>query len=174
MLRKQYIITTAVIFLICLLNACSSKDPDRYYSKKDDFSVKLPKDWETKEGVAVFSVISYCSPENSADQNRSSVFVVVAQSSSDVGLDEYFDMCVAKMKEQLTDFQYKKGTASINETDAKWLIYSGRSGTINLKGKEYYVVRGKRGYAIGYAGTPDRYDRYQRAFEEIVQSFEFE
>lgn len=174
MLRRKYSIIIAAIFLICLLYACSSKDPDRYYSKKDDFSLKLPKDWETKEGVEVFSVISYCPPENSDDQNRSNVFVVVAQSSSDVDLDEYFDMCVAKMKEHLTDFQYKKGTASINETDAKWVMYSGRSGALNLKGKEYYVVRNKRGYAICYGSTPDRYDRYQRAFEQIAQSFEFE
>jgi hypothetical protein len=173
MLRKHYPITTAVIFLICLLNACSLKDPDRYYSKKDDFSIKIPKDWETKEGAAVFSVISYCPTENSDDQNRSSVFVVVAQSSSDVELDEYFDMCVAKMK-GMTDFQYKKGTTSINETDAKWLTYSGRSGTLDLKGKEYYVVRDKRGYAICYAGRPDRYDRYKSAFEEVAHSFEFE
>ncbi len=173
MLRKKYTITTAVIFLICLLNACSSKDPDRYYSKKDYFSIKLPKDWETKEGVATYSVISFCPPENSADQNRQFVSVVVAQSRSDVGLDEYFDICVAKMKE-MTDFQYKKGTTSINETDAKWQTYSGRSGTLNLKGKDYYIVRGKRGYAISYCGTPDGYDRYIRAFEQIAQSFEFE
>jgi hypothetical protein len=174
MIRKQFTLMIAVIFLICLLNACSSKDPDRYYSKKDGFSIKLPMGWETKEEYRGFSVMSFCPQGNSAEQNRSTVSVYVVGMGDSEGLEELFDRGVAKIKPHLTNFQSEKGYTSIDETDAKWLIFSGDGGTMNLKGKYYYMVHDKQGFVIAYLGIPDNYDRYKRAFEETALSFEFE
>jgi len=173
--KTSYIITTFVIILSCLLGNCSSKDPDRYYSKKDDFSIKLPKEWENKEGFMSSSVISLSPLENSTDKFRENVNVVVEDMPSGMELEEYFTKNVTNLAKFLADFhEFQRGTAYISEADAKWLIYSGKFGTIEVKNKVFFLVNGRRGYTITCSATPDGFARYKNKFEEIAQSFEFE
>jgi hypothetical protein len=177
MFRKRYGMITVVLFMISIgiFNGCSSKDPDRYYCKKDDFSLKLPKEWETKEGFMGSSVISLSPLENSADQFRENVNVVVEKMPGEMPLDEYFTGNIANMKKFFTEFQEdEKGNTSIDETDAKWLVYSGKMGTLSVKNKVYFIIHDKRGYTITCSATPDGFARYKKTFDAIAYSFEFE
>ena len=61
------------------------------------------------------------------------------------------------------------------ETDeAKWLIYSHRMGTVNLKVLQYIMVRNLRAYVITCSAAPDTFAQYQAKFKAIAQTFRFE
>jgi hypothetical protein len=172
---RKYCIMIALIFLTFLLICCSSKDPDRYYNNKDDFSIKFPKEWENKEGFMGCSVISLSPKENDADQFRENVNVAVEQLPGEMNLHDYIEKSIPNVAKVITDFQEnEKGTTTINDNEAKWLIYSGRMGMINLKCKQYYMIHDKRGYVITCSAAPDSYVRYISTFEKIANSFEFE
>jgi hypothetical protein len=166
---------TALIFLPFLFIGCSSKDPDRYYNRKEDFSIMFPKEWENKEGFMGCAVISLSPKENDADQFRENVNVAVEPLPGEMNLHDYFEKSISSVAKVITDFQViEKGTTTINDHDAQWLIYSGRMGTIMLKCKQYYMIQDKRGYVITCSAAPDSYARTIRTFEKIAQSFEFE
>ena len=132
---------TALIVLTFLFIGCSSKDPDRYYNRKDDFSIMFPKEWENKEDFMGCAVISLSPKENNADQFRENVNVAVEPLPGDMNLHDYFEKSIPNVAKVITDFQViEKGTATINDHEASWLIYSGRMGTIILKCKQYYMI----------------------------------
>ena len=173
--RTRTIIISNVVFLLCLLFGCSSKDPDRYYSKKDDFSIKPLKEWENKSDVMGCSVMTLSPLENATDQFRENVNVVVEKLPGQMALDEYFNASIANMKKLFTDFQEnEKGNVSIDDTDAKWLIYSTRMGSLKLNNKVFFLVHDNRGYVITCSATPDGFPRFRKSFDEIAQSFQFE
>jgi hypothetical protein len=146
----------SLIFLTFLFIGCSSKDPDRYYNTKDDFSIEFPK-------------------ENDADQFRENVNVAVEQLPGEMNLHDYMEKSIPNIAKVITDFQVnEKGTTTINDHEVQWLMYSGRMGTINLKCKQYYMIQNKRGYVITCSAAPDSYARTISTFEKIAHSFEFE
>jgi len=164
-----------IIVLFFLLSGCSSKEPDRYYNSKDNYSVKFPKEWENKENFMGCSIVSLSPKLNDADMFRENVNVAVEQLPQGMGLNEYFDASVPTLAKVITDFQEnEKGTTAINDNDAKWLIYSGRVGTTKLKCEQFYIVHDKHGYVITCSATPESYSDYKKIFEEAAHSFEFE
>ena len=175
MITKHDYLVTAMIFQIFLLSGCSSKDPDRYYSSKDDYSIKFPKEWENTEGLGGASVIFLSPQENTTDQFRGRVSVIVEQFPRAMELDEYFKFYLENTTNLLNDFQEsEKGSTSIGDTDAKWMIYTSRTGTLTSKSQTYFIVHDKRGYLINCAATSYNFARYKSAFADIVGSFEFD
>ncbi len=163
------------IALVFLLNGCSSKDPDRYYSAKDDFSIKLPDKWETKEGYMGTSVMSLSSLEGAGDQFRENVNVVVEKLPKEMTLDEYMSGNLSNLPRFITDFRESgRGGTTLGDIDAKWLTYTGRMGTSNLAFKQYFMVRGDRGYVITGTATEETYPRFKNTFEQTAESFQFE
>ncbi len=171
MIKAQYII----LALTLLLAGCSSKQPDRYYNSKDDFSIKFPKGWENKEGFMRTDIISLSPKTNAKDQFRENVNVVVEQLPDGMNLSKYFDANLPKLSNVIQNFQeIDAGTAIINDNEAEWLIYTGNIGTSNLKSKQYYMVYNGKGYVITCTATPETYNNYKNIFDETVQSFQFE
>jgi len=171
MLNKLLVILASVL----LISGCSSKQADRYYNSKDNFSIKFPKDWENKEGFMGTDVISLSPRENTADQFRENVNVVVEKIPDGMSLNDYFNANLPKLSKVVQNFQNKEtGTTTINDNDAQWLIYAGSIGTINLKSKQYYMVHDNKGYVITCSATPGTYDNFNSVFDEVVQSFQFE
>jgi hypothetical protein len=165
----------AFIVLVLILSGCSSKEADRYYNKKDDFSVKFPKEWENREGFMGTDVISLSPKENAADQFRENVNVVVEPLPEGMDLNGYFNANIPKLSSVVRDFQQNEtGSAIINNNRAEWLIYTGSIGTITLKAKQYYLVNDKKGYVITCSATPATYDAYNSIFDTVVNSFQFE
>lgn len=157
------------------LNGCAPKEPDRYYNKDEGFSIKLPNEWEKKEGFMGTTIVTWSPQESSADQFRENVNVAVEELPKALSLEEYFQLSLANLSKLMTDFQeHEKGQLSIDNNDAKWLIYSHRMGTVKLKVLVYMLVKGRRGYAIVCSAAPEQFLKYRDKFEEIVQSFKFE
>lgn len=173
MLRMHRAVSMMV--LILLLSGCSGKEPGRYYNSRDNFSIKFPEEWENTEGFMGTAVISRSLLENNADQFRENVNVVVEQLPREMSLDEYGAAGIQNLPRVITDFQeIENGATTINEHDAKWLMYSGRVGTIRLKCKQFYMVHNKRGYVITCSATPETYDSYKYTFDDVAMSFQFE
>ena len=79
------------------------------------------------------------------------------------------------MRKILTDYsEIEKGDITIAGETAKWIIYSARMGTINLRNKVYFIIHDKRAYVITCSSTPNGFSQSRNIFENIAQSFEFE
>ena len=174
MSKNQFNLVTTLLSLVLLLIGCSSKDPERFYSSKDDFSMKFPKEWDNREGYEGLSVVSLSPFENSADEFHEEVEVSVEQLPA-MELDEYFVAYIDKFKQVPPDFQENdRGIAYLGDTEAKWFTYTARVLSLPVKAKKYITVHDKRAYVITCTATTDNFDRYKGAFDAIAQSIEFE
>ncbi len=162
-------------FLLLTFLSCSTKDPNRYYNTKHGFSIIFPKDWEIQESFMGTSVISRSSLENEADQFKENINVVVEKLPKDMGLDEYLELNLSNMYKFLTDFkEIEKGSVELSDNDARWLIYTGQLGQLDMKALVYFTIKGMRAYVITCSSSPNSFEEYKDRFKEIVNSFQLE
>jgi len=135
----------------------------------------LPEDWEMKEGLMGTAVISLSPQENSGDQFRENLNVSYEDLPGDMSAEEYFKLSEPAMTKMLTAFQqYENGRVSINEADAKWIIYGHSMGNLNLKVLTYFLVNNGRGYVITCSSTPEQFSNFKKKFQKIADTFQFE
>jgi serine/threonine-protein kinase len=174
MKRIYNLFITVAILLGWGLNGFASNELSKYYNKDKGFSINLPSMWEVKEGFMGTTVLALSPQENPSDQFRENINVVVAELPKKVALEDYVQANVTNMSRLLTDFQvHEKGQLILSNTDARWVIYSHRMGTLNIKVLVYVLVQGRRGYVITCSAAPEQFPKYKSKFEEIVQSFKF-
>jgi len=174
--RKSTVLLVAMlIVLVAGVSACSSREPGRYYNDDKDFSLKFPDGWEAKEGLIGTTVMGFSPMENASDSFRENVNVVVEELPQPMSLESYTSLNLGNMQKLLTDFQIlDRGQTTINETDAKWFVYSQRTGSIRSKILQYFMVKDKRGYVVTGGAAPDTFSQYRPEFEKIAQTFRFE
>ncbi len=121
------------------------------------------------------SVMSLSPLENSSDQFRENVNVVVEKLRKEMSLDDYMSQNLANLPRFITDFkEIGSGNTRIGDVDAKWLAYTGRMGTSSLQFKQYFMVRDDRAYVITGTATEESYPHYENVFEQTTESFQFE
>ena len=98
---------TVLAFLAVVLAAaptgCRSKEPGRFYDDENDFSIKLPEDWETIENFMGMRVVARSPLSDANDKFQESVGVVVEKLPKKVTLDEYMNLATGMMKKLMTD-----------------------------------------------------------------------
>ncbi len=150
-------------------------ESSRYYNKEAGFSISFPIDWEKLEGFMGNVVIGRSPLEGPTDRFRENVGVTVGDLSRRVTLEQEFQEGITLLAATFTDFkEYERGQLTIDNTEAKWLVYSRRNEQITVKVLMYCFIKGNRGYVIGGTTAPKAFDRYRGQFEEIAKSFKFE
>ncbi len=175
MTSKRWIIFS--VFLLMFFGGYVSKtlaESSRYYNKEERFSISFPIDWEKLEGFMGNVVIGRSPLEGPTDRFRENVSVAVDNLSPGVTLEQNFQAGITQLT-TLTDYkEYERGQATIDNTEARWLVYSNRKGQVTVKVLVYSLVKGNRGYAISCNAAPEAFNRYRGQFEEIAKSFQFE
>ena len=70
--------------------------------------------------------------------------------------------------------QGEKGYLTIDNINAKWIIYSYTYKAEQTKGLMYVLVKGRRGYEIGATAPSHLFDKNIDKLKKIMQSFKFE
>ena len=121
------------------------------------------------------TVIALSPKETATDAFRENVGVALESVPRGTTLPDYFSLSLGNMRKMLTDFEkHEEGEATLDGQPAKRMVYSFRMGEVNLKTLVYFTVRGKRAYVITAAASPETFDDYRPAFEEIAQTWRFE
>lgn len=140
------------------------------------FSIKFPEQWEFGEmkisGREVFYARSF--QEDPADPFREHCTAGIENIAKGTNLEKYFQLGLNSVKKQSIVFQEnERGQISINNKDAKWVVFSQKMGAVNVKTLMYFLVETRRGATIGCYGSSDQFSKYKTIFEEIAKSFEF-
>jgi len=100
---------------------------------------------------------------------------VVEELSHPWTLKDYVQANVANMQKLLTDFKpVSHGTTTIDGMPASWMIYNHRMGAYKLKVIVYLMVKDKRGYVITCSSVPARFAQWQKSFQNIAMTFQFQ
>ena len=157
------------------LDPSVSISPDGLYSNREKgFSIKFPADWAVTTSEVASAAVVALRPVAAGDATfRENVNIVVKDCGSPITVDEYNDATWKYAAARLPGFrQIESGKATIGDADARFLGYSwtpvaGKAG----KNLAYVLTKGLRAYVITCTATPETFDKYRPAFEEIANSF---
>lgn len=177
--RKPPCLVLSALVLSCVSpGGCARRpppEPGRYHSKEKGFSIRLPKEWERREGIMGTTVIALSPQEGPADQFRENVNVFVEELPRTISLEEYSTLSLANLRKLMTDFQeLGTGEAVIGKATAVRRISSYRMGQFSLKALAYSLVKGRRAYVITCSSEAEQFDTYLGKFEDIAESFRLE
>ena len=180
MLGKRFAIVAVSTPVLCFLaqSGCARKsppEPGRYYSKEKGFSIRLPKEWERKEGFMGTTIMGLSPQEGPADEFRENVNVFVEELPKALSLEEYSSLSLANLRKLMTDFQeHETSQTTVGDAGASRLVSSHRMGQYDLKVLVYWLIKARRAYVITCSAEREQFDAYLGKFEDIVKSFRFE
>jgi len=175
-----FLILCIFIFLGFGLNGCGKKtppEPGRYYNKNYSFSIKFPKEWELYKSQELDdAVVEVTSPwENDSDMFSEFIAIYVDEVSLGTSLEEYFNELNQNSENELAHYQEEdSGTITIENTIAKWIIFSYTVAEGPLQSVSYLIVKDHRAYIIFCNTEPDKFEMYRSKFEKTAQSLKFE
>ena len=160
------------------IGGCGRKappEPRRYCSREKGFSLKLPENWERKEGLMGTTIVALSPKEGPGDGFRENINVYVEDLPKAISVEEYAEITLANMRKIMTDLaEEDKGAVETGGASCYRLVYAHRMGQLDIKVLQYLAVKGRRGYAITCSAAPDSFLDYSDAFEDVVASFRFE
>lgn len=158
-----------VIFTLFLCISFNVRAEDRYINKDKGFSIEFPKDWTIKDKIIGDIVVQGIGPK--VDNFPPVIGISSKELPSAVTLDMYFkDSTEAWVRTNGAE----TGSATINNVDSKWIIFTYTKGKRSATEMKYYIVKNGRGYTIICAAIPSQFPQYKSEFERIVKTFKFE
>lgn len=182
-MRKMhiFIIVILILFTLSLLTkGCGGKvppEPNRYYNKKYNFSIKFPENWEIYEGQSEDEpVVEAVSPwESDSDMFSEFIDVYVDELPGWMGLDDYYREISINSKNELANYQEEdSGTITIDNTDVKWTLFSYTVAEGAMKALSYIMIKDNHAFIISCNTEPYKYQMYKEIFEKAINSFKFE
>jgi hypothetical protein len=144
-----------------------------FQSAEKGFSITFPADWEIKPNPP--TIVSASRPAAPGDTFRENVNVCVEALPRPLTPDEYVDAAIALLKKTFPGTaEVERGKVALGGADARYIVYTFKIGALQLKNLAYSVPRGLTCFVITCTATPDTFDKYRPAFEEIANSLKME
>ncbi len=175
-MNKQLLINKKIllIFVLLFLSSCKSQNSKRYINNKDSFSIEFPANWEVKENYFRTTVMALSPLENSSDNFRENVNVVVETIPPGTSLNEYFSSSIKNMR-QLNKFNDEfSGIEKFGKAETKWLYYTHEMDAYKFKVILYQLVKGNKGYSITCTAKAEDFDKFKNQFKNIASTFKME
>jgi hypothetical protein len=156
-----------LLLMIAGLLGCAgaSKEPGRYRSRLEKFSIQLPVGWQSID-PALGALVSVVNPERTVTIN-------VSADKVDSGYTDKQALQHLNARGQDSNIFYSEtGDALMAGIPGHWL--KGISGNQNFISLLYFVIHSSRLYSIQFITRADQFDNYQFQFDSIIQSFKFE
>jgi len=176
--KHLFILAFAILVLIIQIQGCGSKDKakgdGRYYDKEKVFSISFPDAWIKIKSTN--SVLAQRTSET-GDKTHSlkeNVSVSFKKIDPAIGLEGYYQKDISGLN-VLTDLKiFETGQSVIDNTDAKYIIYSSRMGKYDFTHLSYFLVKNNMGFMIVCTAASDNFASSRSEFEKIASSFKFE
>ncbi len=179
--RNIFIIVIIILITLSLLiEGCKKKthpEPNRYYNKKYNFSIKFPEDWEIYEGQSEDEpAVEAVSPwESDSDMFSEFIDIYVDELPGWKGLDDYYREISINSRNELAHYQEEdSGTITIDNTDVKWTLFSYTVAEGEMQALAYLMIKDDHAFIISCNTEPHKYQMYKENFENSAISFKFE
>ncbi len=162
MSRKSVMVLAAVVAVVAVIGASA------YFLLRKDYTLTCPDSWEKKTDYMGTDVI-YLSPlEDSNDEFRENVNVIVEKLPSNMGLNQYVDISLKNAGKMLTDYRNLENSAvQLNGLDAQRIVSIYRMGDMRICALSYVIVKGRKAYTITCTALDSTYEKYKQQFEDI-------
>jgi hypothetical protein len=136
-----------------------------YYNKAAKVWMNFPDDWKVKDGF-MDQVVTAISPQEDATAS------FAMDSEARMTSEEYMAANVAEMKNRMTEFkEMARSACEVGGRQAQRLTYSFAVGKEKFQAAAWFLVDGKKRYAITCKAPPDAFDGYRQQFEDVAGSF---
>lgn len=161
--------------LLALLGGCGrAREPGRHYDDKNGFSIRVPGDWQVREGL-MGSAVAALRPAGPGEAWVENMNVMVDAIPSGTTATDYWAAAQKPMAKMFANYAVREcGDEVVDGRPAHWSVYSHRMGTMDLEVLVYAVTQGPRGYVITCTAANGRLAHYRTQFQEICRSFRVE
>ncbi|MES2622280.1 MAG: hypothetical protein V4615_15625 [Bacteroidota bacterium] len=161
-----------IVSVLSVLVLCSFNLPkEKFVSKEGGFSMEVPKNYRAEESTdAMVPVTIYSPKENDADDFIENISIVTQPFTGNA--DAYYNTYLLGILRLFKDYKLvDSGTKTINGQNAHWSVYTFTYGNYTAKVLAYYFSFNGKGYALTCSAKENTYDKYQKKFEAIAESF---
>jgi eukaryotic-like serine/threonine-protein kinase len=138
--------------------------------ENSDYGIKLerPENWSIQEenDFLYSGVILIAPQENSEDNFREEVKILVENLAKPLSLDEYTDQAVREIKSSNTIIEQPQNITFANREGRK-VIYQGQDG---MKHLEVWTLKNQKAYTATYTAEVDKFDKFAKQADTIIQS----
>ncbi len=145
-----------------------------YSNKEKGYSIKFPLWWIVEEFNQGEQIKASRTADGAKDHFQEKVSLSIVKSDQPIPLDSFFSENIKGLKELFKFQEIKKGEVSLNQTAAKWILYSFQPDSLkdNVQILQYFLVKNRQTCILTFISTPAHFNQYKNQFREIAQSFE--
>lgn len=143
-----------------------------YTNIEKGYSIKFPLWWSVEELNQGDQIKASRNAETSKDLFQEKVSLSIVKSGQPIPLDSFFKENIKGLKELFKFQEIKKGEIALNETQAKWILYSFQPDSLksNVQILQYFLVKNQQTCILTFISTPIQFNQYKNQFQEIAQS----
>ena len=137
-----------------------------YTDKINGFSINQPKGW-TKANAGTGVLVAFANP-----QFKGNTISVLSESTQGLTLKDYVDASLVQLPKQIPGYTFTDKKDITLGTDPAYVV--GGEFTqqgINIKNKQYIVVKNGKAYIVTATSTKDNWAPYQKEIESSLNSF---
>lgn len=169
---KKSILIGLLSFIVSICVAGDSLR--RFYYAPTGFSVEIPQFWEIrqKENENMYAVAGISPFENQEDAFQEILTISISKSHSDISIDKHSELNRKSMEKNMGDFKIVEETnVSINDRIGRKMVYLyGPKKTV--KEMLFFGLHNKHLVVIKLTTTIDKFRKYGKLFDEIINSIE--
>lgn len=176
-MKSAQLIVKVIVLVIVIVGiaSCKKEEKGRYYNKEYKFSIVFPGNWELQQ-KEMGAIVVALSPEVSVqDSFRENVNITVEEVASGVTAQSYFQNTIKNMKGYSKDFKILDvHECAVAKRKAMRFIYNFSISGLQLKGVQYQILYNNYAYVITCMALPYTFNKYEKQFTRIAQSFRLE
>ena len=146
--------------------------------KKENFSLKYPKEWIAKEnysGTVIFIGSNLFDKDDKFSDNVNLMIQDLSVLAQEIDLKAYAEITEEQVKTMVTDGKMIISKAiKINNREGYLFIYTGKSNGFDLKFKQIVFIENKKAYLVSYTAEQSQYETFLKEADEILNSFKIE
>jgi len=136
------------------------------------YQISVPANWDVQRSYMGTDIIALSPLESSDDPFRENINVAIEEIPTGMSLLDYYKRNLEVMEDLLVEFSTSdEKNATVGGQMARRLRYTHVAGELDLDVSAYFITLGNRGYAITCSALPESFDRYDLAFQSVVNSF---
>ncbi len=151
----------------------------RFFYRKHDFSIKLPKSWSVQKGfLPQIAFIAQSPLKDSSDKFAENLNVATKNLSIVLDIDRHYDSLITaivfSIKKQFPNVEIlKHRKTTLNNKSAIRIDYSVPFGTFKLRIYQIVTIHKTKAYYLTFGATSITFSKYRKIFKKIQKSFKF-
>lgn len=144
---------------------------EKYTNTEKGYTIEYPLDWK-KSDIPQLDIVLFAPSRGNDQKAHASMNIVSEKVGKGISLDQFYSESAANLTSALKDVQVEKnGSAQLNSTTSKWMLYTHIMQGVKFRVLQYYIVANETIYLITFSTTATDFDGYRQDFENIVNSF---